>query len=120
VRCPPTAFPAADSSRTETSARPVWKSSSKQDYTIRRPSKRPHLAERGTKNSAKTSDPNVRVGVICRTSTCPSARLRFSPINGHRQLGAAGTKSASARYSTSNMHRQDRTRHRRPPRIRFF
>jgi hypothetical protein len=43
VRCPPTAFPAAPSPRTETSARPVSKSSSKEDYTIQRPSKRPHI-----------------------------------------------------------------------------
>ena len=42
VLCPPMAFPAAHSPRTETSARPVSNSSSKQDYTIPRPSKRPH------------------------------------------------------------------------------
>jgi hypothetical protein len=40
---PATAFPAAPSPRTETSARPVSKSSSKEDYTIQRPSKRPHI-----------------------------------------------------------------------------
>jgi len=40
---PADGIPRCHSPRTETSARPVSKSSSKKDYTIQRPSKRPHI-----------------------------------------------------------------------------
>jgi hypothetical protein len=67
VRCPPTAFPAAPSPRTETSARPVSKSSSKEDYTIQRPSKRPHIG-RGAAQTIrpKPVTPMSESGAPCR------------------------------------------------------
>jgi len=85
VRCPPTAFPAAPSPRTETSARPVSKSSSKQDYTIQRPSKRPHIG-RGAAQTIRPkpvtpmseSGSNSEVGARRR-------EVRFAPKNRHRR-----------------------------------
>jgi hypothetical protein len=95
VRCPPTAFPAAPSPRTETSARPVSKSSSKQDYTIQRPSKRPHIG----RGAAQTIRPKPvtpmsesgqnrkclrRRGMSALPPTAdigtPTAQVRFVPI----------------------------------------
>src|ERR1700716_3144173 len=54
---PADGIPAARPPRTETSARPVSKSSSKQVYTIPHLSKRPHIGLGGTSNSAKISRP---------------------------------------------------------------
>jgi hypothetical protein len=59
VRCPPTAFSAAHPPRTETSARPVSKSSSGEDYTISRTSETPQY---WPASQTKTSVPNARVG----------------------------------------------------------
>ena len=79
VRCPPTAFPAAHPPRTETSARPVSKSSSKEDYTIPGPSKRPHVG----RDAAQTIRPK---SVTLTSETGPEAALtaqnpnfRFGP-----------------------------------------
>ena len=59
VRCPPTAVPAAHSPRTETSARPVSKSSSKEDYALSRPSERPHMGRASRLND--TAKPVISI-----------------------------------------------------------
>src|SRR5258708_7283485 len=71
VRCPPTAFPAAPSPRTETSARPVSKSSSKEDYTIQRPSKRPHIGRSAAQTiRPKPVTPMSESGSFCEETAC--------------------------------------------------
>ena len=67
VRCPPTAFPAAHPPRTETSARPVSKSSSKEDYTIARPSKRGLHIGRGAARTIRSKP----------VTQCPSRVNRY-------------------------------------------
>jgi hypothetical protein len=72
VRCPPTAVSAAHSPRTETSARPASKSSSREDYAISRPSERPHIGRASRLNdTAKTSDPNVESGHERKSNCAP-------------------------------------------------
>jgi hypothetical protein len=93
VRCPPTAFPAAHSPRTEASARPVSKSSFKQDYTIPRPSKRPHIG-RGAAQTiwSKPVTPMSESGQKRRFDVAPL--IRSIPINEQFQSRSALRKSA--------------------------
>src|SRR6267378_4473424 len=51
---PADGIPRCHSPRTETSARPVSKSSSKKDYTIPRPSKRPHVGRSAAQQRGRT------------------------------------------------------------------
>src|ERR1700704_6426417 len=70
------------SPRTETSARPVSKSSSKEDYTIPRLSKRPsYWPGRGTNNSVNTSGSNVRVGSWLRDNALTQRATVHDPVN---------------------------------------
>src|SRR3982075_588249 len=79
------------SPRTETSARPVSKSSSKEDYTIPRLSKRPsYWPGRGTNNSVNTSGSNVRVGSWLREN----AGIEFA--NGNFVSTSINLKNKSA------------------------
>jgi hypothetical protein len=79
------------SPRTETSARPVSKSSSKEDYTIPRLSKRPsYWPGRGTNNSVNTSGSNVRVGSKAEL-TAPKSSFRYTPQSGLRADNGLGT-----------------------------
>ena len=85
VQCPPTAFSAAHPTRTETSARPVSKSSSKQHYIIPRPSKRPHVGPGcGTNSSVKISDPMPVLG-HSRHFDRAHVTSGLPPKNGHRR-----------------------------------
>jgi hypothetical protein len=113
VRCPPTAFPAAPSPRTETSARPVSKSSSKQDYTIQRPSKRPHIG----RGAAQTIRPKPVTPMSESGSstdlTAPKSNFRSSPESGLKSdIGACPRRATSGlmHCNNSNLIRSPRLR----------
>jgi hypothetical protein len=70
VRCPPTAFLAAHPSRTETSARPVSKSSSRKTTRSDAHPKGVILAQAGRGRLGQNRCPNVRVGSISPFYLC--------------------------------------------------
>jgi hypothetical protein len=83
-------FPLPFASKTETSARPVSKSSSKEDYRIPRPSKRPSywLGYR-TNNPVKANGPHVRDGSrLCENSDVELAHRTSVSITSNRKRTA--------------------------------
>src|SRR5205807_10600275 len=87
---PADGIPAAHSSRTETSARPVPKGRSKEDYTIPRPSKR-GLILAGARHEQKPVTPmSIASFGIC------ADYFRSSPASGQSQGSAPGINGALA------------------------
>src|SRR4030088_2415490 len=84
---PADGIPSCQSPRTETSARPVSKSSSKEDYRIPRPSKRPSYGQDvaptiGSRPMAPMSELGQKAKYSLRADV-----FRFAPNNGHPQQG---------------------------------
>src|SRR6267142_3021844 len=80
---PADGIPRCHSPRTETSARPVSKSSSKEDYRIPRPSKRPsYWPGCRTNNPVKTNGSDVRVGSNSEVRML-NREFGITPKNGH-------------------------------------
>ena len=73
---PADGIPAAHSPRTETSARPVSKSSSKQEYMIPHPSKRPYRGYSGlSQSSSRLKSPTVALSTCFRSTQTPTLLL---------------------------------------------
>jgi hypothetical protein len=92
---PADGIPRCHSPRTEMSARPVSKGSSKEDYTIPRPFKRYSYWQRCRTNKRVKTDSDVRVGSIA--SVRPTAdHFRSSPNCGHHVSRPPLPKSANS------------------------
>jgi hypothetical protein len=93
---PADGIPRCHSPRTETSARPVSKSSSKEDYTILRPSKRPHIG----RNAAQTIRPKpvtqYRIASKAAFILC-SSKLRGA-LERDASVHRRGTQQADAEH----------------------